>query len=69
VALAPSLHVLWPVLITTVYASMRETTGCNAPQVKEVKGYAAIYGVDPHATLVSEAVHSRLLQLIYMVVI
>jgi NADP-dependent 3-hydroxy acid dehydrogenase YdfG len=24
----------------SIYASMRETTGHNAPQVKEVKGYA-----------------------------
>jgi hypothetical protein len=48
---------------------MREITGCNAPQVKEVEGYAAIHGEDLHATLVSEAVYSRLLQLIYMVVV
>jgi NAD(P)-dependent dehydrogenase (short-subunit alcohol dehydrogenase family) len=30
----------------TVYASMRETTGRNAPQVKEVENYAAAHGVD-----------------------
>src|ERR1700720_1221052 len=30
----------------TVYASMRETTGRNAPQVKEVEKYAAEHGVD-----------------------
>jgi len=30
----------------TVYASMRETTGRNAPRVKEVKKYAAEYNVD-----------------------
>ena len=30
----------------TVYASMREITGCNAPQVKEVEKYAAEYNVD-----------------------
>jgi NAD(P)-dependent dehydrogenase (short-subunit alcohol dehydrogenase family) len=30
----------------TVYASMRETTGRNAPQVEEVKKYAAEHGVD-----------------------
>jgi NAD(P)-dependent dehydrogenase (short-subunit alcohol dehydrogenase family) len=30
----------------TVYASMRETTGRNAPQVKEVENYAAEHGVD-----------------------
>jgi NAD(P)-dependent dehydrogenase (short-subunit alcohol dehydrogenase family) len=33
----------------TVYASMRETTGRNAPQVKEVEGYAIVHGVDLHA--------------------
>ena len=33
----------------TVYASMRETTGRNAPQVKEVEEYATAYGVDLHA--------------------
>ena len=31
-----------------VYASMRETTGRNAPQVKEVEKYAAAHGVDLH---------------------
>src|SRR5712671_8114181 len=30
----------------TVYASMRETKGRNAPQVKEVEKYAADHGVD-----------------------
>jgi NAD(P)-dependent dehydrogenase (short-subunit alcohol dehydrogenase family) len=30
----------------TVYASMRETEGRNAPQVKEVEKYAADHGVD-----------------------
>src|ERR1700681_4754737 len=30
----------------TVYASMRETKGRNAPQVKEVENYAAEHGVD-----------------------
>jgi NAD(P)-dependent dehydrogenase (short-subunit alcohol dehydrogenase family) len=30
----------------TVYASMRETTGRNAPRVKEVEKYAAEYNVD-----------------------
>jgi NAD(P)-dependent dehydrogenase (short-subunit alcohol dehydrogenase family) len=30
----------------TVYASMRETMGRNAPQVKEVEKYAAEHGVD-----------------------
>ena len=34
----------------------------NAIVRKEVEGYAAIHGEDLHATLVSEAVHSRLLQ-------
>lgn len=33
----------------TVYASMRETTGRNAPQVKEVEKYAAEHGVDLRA--------------------
>jgi NAD(P)-dependent dehydrogenase (short-subunit alcohol dehydrogenase family) len=33
----------------TVYASMRETTGRNAPQVKEVEEYAATNSVDLHA--------------------
>ncbi len=33
----------------TVYASMRETTGRNAPQVKEVEEYAAAHTVDLHA--------------------
>jgi NAD(P)-dependent dehydrogenase (short-subunit alcohol dehydrogenase family) len=33
----------------TVYASIRETTGRNAPQVKEVEGYAIVHGVDLHA--------------------
>jgi NAD(P)-dependent dehydrogenase (short-subunit alcohol dehydrogenase family) len=33
----------------TVYASMRETTGRNAPQVKEVEKYAADQGVDLRA--------------------
>jgi NAD(P)-dependent dehydrogenase (short-subunit alcohol dehydrogenase family) len=32
-----------------VYASMRETTGRNAPQVKEVEEYAAAHQVDLHA--------------------
>jgi NAD(P)-dependent dehydrogenase (short-subunit alcohol dehydrogenase family) len=32
-----------------VYASMRETTGRNSPQVKEVKEYAATHGVDLRA--------------------
>jgi NAD(P)-dependent dehydrogenase (short-subunit alcohol dehydrogenase family) len=32
----------------TVYASMRETTGRNAPQVKEVEEYAAAHSVDLH---------------------
>jgi len=32
-----------------VYASMRETTGRNAPQIKEVEEYAAAHGVDLHA--------------------
>jgi NAD(P)-dependent dehydrogenase (short-subunit alcohol dehydrogenase family) len=31
-----------------VYASMRETTGRNAPQVKEVEEYAAAHGLDLH---------------------
>src|SRR5438445_6595316 len=30
----------------TVYASMRETTGRNAPQVKEVEKYAAEHAVN-----------------------
>jgi Short-chain alcohol dehydrogenase of unknown specificity len=30
----------------TVYASMRETTGRNAPQVEEVKKYATEHGID-----------------------
>ena len=30
----------------TVYATMRETTGRNAPQVAEVERYAAEHGVD-----------------------
>ena len=33
----------------TVYASMRETTGRNAPQVEEVKKYATEHGVDLRA--------------------
>jgi NAD(P)-dependent dehydrogenase (short-subunit alcohol dehydrogenase family) len=33
----------------TVYASMRETTGRNAPRVKEVEKYAAEHGVDLRA--------------------
>ena len=33
----------------TVYASMRETTGRNAPQVKEVEKYAAEHSVDLRA--------------------
>jgi NAD(P)-dependent dehydrogenase (short-subunit alcohol dehydrogenase family) len=33
----------------TVYASMRETTRRNAPQVKEVEEYAAAHSVDLHA--------------------
>jgi len=33
----------------TVYASMRETTGRNAPQVEEVKKYAREHGVDLRA--------------------
>ena len=33
----------------TVYASMRETKGRNAPQVKEVEEYAAAHSVDLHA--------------------
>jgi NAD(P)-dependent dehydrogenase (short-subunit alcohol dehydrogenase family) len=33
----------------TVYASMRETTGRNAPKVKEVEEYATIHDVDLHA--------------------
>jgi NAD(P)-dependent dehydrogenase (short-subunit alcohol dehydrogenase family) len=33
----------------TVYASMRETTGRNAPQVKEVEKYAAEHDVDLRA--------------------
>ncbi len=33
----------------TVYASMRETTGRNAPQVQEVEKYAAEHGVDLRA--------------------
>ena len=33
----------------TVYASMRETTGRNAPQVKEVEEYANAHSVDLHA--------------------
>jgi NAD(P)-dependent dehydrogenase (short-subunit alcohol dehydrogenase family) len=33
----------------TVYATMRETTGRNAPQVKEVKEYAATNNVDLHS--------------------
>jgi NAD(P)-dependent dehydrogenase (short-subunit alcohol dehydrogenase family) len=33
----------------TVHASMRETTGRNAPQVKEVEEYAATNSVDLHA--------------------
>jgi NAD(P)-dependent dehydrogenase (short-subunit alcohol dehydrogenase family) len=33
----------------TVYASMRETTGRNAPQVKEAEQYAAEHGVDLRA--------------------
>jgi NAD(P)-dependent dehydrogenase (short-subunit alcohol dehydrogenase family) len=32
----------------TVYASMRETTGRNAPQVKEVEKYAAAHSLDLH---------------------
>jgi NAD(P)-dependent dehydrogenase (short-subunit alcohol dehydrogenase family) len=34
----------------TVYASMRETTGRNAPQVKDVEQYASEHGVDLRAT-------------------
>jgi hypothetical protein len=30
----------------TVYSTMRETTGRNAPQVKEVKEYAGTHSVD-----------------------
>jgi NADP-dependent 3-hydroxy acid dehydrogenase YdfG len=30
----------------TVYASMRETTGRNAPQVKEIEEYAAAHSVE-----------------------
>src|SRR5260370_8354221 len=33
----------------TVYASMRETTGRNAPQVADVERYARGYGVDLRA--------------------
>lgn len=33
----------------TVYASMRETQGRNAPKVEEVKKYAAEHGVDLRA--------------------
>jgi NAD(P)-dependent dehydrogenase (short-subunit alcohol dehydrogenase family) len=33
----------------TVYASMRETTGHNAPQVEDVKKYAVEHGVDLRA--------------------
>ena len=33
----------------TVYASMRETTGHNAPQVQEVKDYASEHGIDLRA--------------------
>jgi NAD(P)-dependent dehydrogenase (short-subunit alcohol dehydrogenase family) len=33
----------------TVYASMRETTGRNAPKVKEVQEYAEAHGVDLRA--------------------
>jgi NAD(P)-dependent dehydrogenase (short-subunit alcohol dehydrogenase family) len=33
----------------TVYAGMRQTTGRNAPQVKDVEKYAAAQGVDLHA--------------------
>ena len=33
----------------TVYASMRETAGRNAPKVKEVEEYATVYRVDLHA--------------------
>jgi hypothetical protein len=33
----------------TVYASMRETTGRNAPQVQEVKNYAREHGIDLRA--------------------
>jgi hypothetical protein len=33
----------------TVYASMRETTGRNAPQVQEVKEYAREHGIDLRA--------------------
>ena len=33
----------------TVYASMRETTGRNAPKVKEVEEYATIHDVDLRA--------------------
>src|SRR5215211_240645 len=32
----------------SVYASMRETTSCNAPQVKEMEEYATAHGVDLH---------------------
>src|SRR6516164_4639478 len=33
----------------TVYASMRETTGHNAPQVQKVKDYASEHGIDLRA--------------------
>jgi NAD(P)-dependent dehydrogenase (short-subunit alcohol dehydrogenase family) len=33
----------------TVYASMRETTGRNAPQVQDVEKYAAEHGVELRA--------------------
>lgn len=33
----------------TVYATMRETTGRNASQVKEIKEYAATHSVDLHS--------------------
>jgi NAD(P)-dependent dehydrogenase (short-subunit alcohol dehydrogenase family) len=33
----------------TVYAGMRQTTGRNAPQVKDVEEYATAQGVDLHA--------------------
>ena len=32
----------------TVYASMRETTGRNATQVKQVEEYATVHNVDLH---------------------
>jgi NAD(P)-dependent dehydrogenase (short-subunit alcohol dehydrogenase family) len=45
----------------TVYASMRETTGRNAPQVAEVARYAAERGVDLRTVELNVASRASLL--------